>query len=54
MLFIARNDAICSFTGGPESRGTCYAFDREKKSIKWYRGYLVVVVKEQQSHGVPV
>ncbi|KAK2706012.1 hypothetical protein QYM36_016138, partial [Artemia franciscana] len=54
MLFIARNDAIYSFTGGPESRGTCYAFDGEKKLIKWYRGYLVVVVKEQQSHGVPV
>eukprot|EP00795_Rhopilema_esculentum_P008547 gene8547-14548_t len=43
---IARPDALYFYQ--TEGRGPCLAFEGEKKMVYWFRGYLVVVSKENK------
>eukprot|EP01119_Soliformovum_irregulare_P007415 TRINITY_DN1982_c0_g1_i1.p1 TRINITY_DN1982_c0_g1~~TRINITY_DN1982_c0_g1_i1.p1 ORF type:complete len:907 (-),score=260.18 TRINITY_DN1982_c0_g1_i1:49-2769(-) len=40
-LVMGKKEAIYFFT--PESRGSCFAFEGEKKFLSWFRSYLIVV-----------
>ncbi|KAG1669413.1 Vacuolar protein sorting-associated protein 11 [Nymphon striatum] len=46
-LVIGRKDALYFYQ--PDDRGQCLAFEGEKIILHWFRGYLVVVSKENKS-----
>ncbi|XP_074656340.1 vacuolar protein sorting-associated protein 11 homolog [Tubulanus polymorphus] len=43
---IGRNDAVYFYQ--PDERGQCLAFDSDKLQLHWFRGYLVVVSKDNK------
>ncbi|XP_070533237.1 vacuolar protein sorting-associated protein 11 homolog [Ptychodera flava] len=44
---VARNEAVYFYQ--PDGRGPCLAFEGEKLLVQWYRGYLVVVSRENKT-----
>ncbi|CAG2230700.1 PEP5 [Mytilus edulis] len=48
-LVIGRQDAVYFYQ--PDGRGPCLAFEGEKLQLHWFRGYLIVVGKENK--GLP-
>ena len=45
LFILGRKDAIYFYQN--DGRGPCLAFDNEKLILHWFRGYLIVVSKEQ-------
>lgn len=47
-LVVARKDAV--FLYEHDILGPCYPFEGEKVSVHWFRGKIVIVVKETQTN----
>lgn len=46
-FFVAKNDAVYCYTNG--EIGPCYALHGEKIQLEWFRGYLVIIAKDNKS-----
>lgn len=47
-FMLARNDAIYCYT--TDGRGPCYALEGDKKSLDWFRSYLVITMNDDKTN----